>query len=209
MLPAIIPIFPLPNVVLFPGVFLPLHVFEERYRAMTRDALAGDRIIGISLLQPGYEKDYEGRPPVYRIGCAGVISHAEELPDGRFNIVLHGLSKFAILEELPGGAYRRARVSMVSETLGPDGREALRLRRRAIEALLLQALRAVEVQIPRSLSDEDLIHALCQYLEFAPAERQALLETESATARADALTELLEMQVLMARHPAPGQGGVH
>ena len=73
MLPATIPIFPLPNAVLFPNVFMPLHIFEPRYRAMVSDALAGDRIIGMVLLKPGFEADYEGRPPVYPIGCAGVI----------------------------------------------------------------------------------------------------------------------------------------
>ena len=98
-LPATIPIFPLPNVVLFPNVFLPLHIFEPRYRAMVADALAGDRIIGMVLLQPGFEADYEGRPPVYPVGCAGVITHSEPLPDGRFNIVLRGLEKFRITGE--------------------------------------------------------------------------------------------------------------
>ena len=110
MLPPIIPLFPLPNVVLFPGVFLPLHIFEERYRALTRDALAGDRIIGMTLLRPGFEGDYNGRPPIYPVGCAGVISHSDRLPDGRYNIVLHGLSKFRIVEEMTDGEYRRARV---------------------------------------------------------------------------------------------------
>jgi Lon protease-like protein len=98
-LPISIPLFPLPNVVLFPNVFLPLHIFETRYRTMVADALAGDRIIGMALLRPGYQSDYEGRPPVYPVGTAGVITHTEALPDGRFNIVLRGIEKFRILEE--------------------------------------------------------------------------------------------------------------
>ena len=78
MLPAHDPlIFPLPNVVLFPNVFLPLHVFEPRYRAMVADALNGDRMIGMVLLRPGWEGEYEGRPPIYAVGCAGLITHAE------------------------------------------------------------------------------------------------------------------------------------
>ena len=99
MLPPTIPLFPLPNVVLFPNVFLPLHIFEQRYRAMVSDALAGDRIIGMVLLRPGWEQDYEGRPPIYPVGCAGLITHAERLSDGRFNIVLQGLEKFRVLDE--------------------------------------------------------------------------------------------------------------
>jgi len=101
-LPATIPIFPLPNVVLFPNVFLPLHIFEPRYRAMVKDALASDRIIGMVLLRPGFEPNYAGRPPVYPIGCAGLITHSEPLPDGRFNIVLRGLEKFRVTAEEGG-----------------------------------------------------------------------------------------------------------
>jgi len=209
MLPPTIPLFPLPSVVLFPGVFLPLHVFEERYRALTRDALAGDRIIGMALLRPGFEGDYEGRPPIYPVGCAGVISHSDGLPDGRFNIVLHGLSKFRIVEELTDGEYRRARIEPLTEVTDAPARRAIKDMRRRIEALLLSALKATEVQIPGSLSDEDLVHALCQYLQFEPAERQALLECDGTVERARALTEFLEMQALLAQHPTGRRPGVH
>ena len=209
MLPPTIPLFPLPNVVLFPGVFLPLHIFEERYRALTRDALAGDRIIGMTLLRPGFEGDYEGRPAIYPVGCAGVISHSDRLPDGRYNIVLHGLSKFRIVEELTDGEYRRARIEPLTEVTDAPARRAIKDMRRRIEALLLSALKATEVQIPGSLSDEDLVHALCQYLQFEPAERQALLECDGTVERARALTEFLEMQALLAQHPTGRRPGVH
>ena len=78
----LLPLFPLPNVVLFPNVFLPLHVFEPRYREMVADAVASDRMIGMVLLQSGWDRDYEGRPPIYPIGCSGVVTHVERLPDG-------------------------------------------------------------------------------------------------------------------------------
>jgi len=209
MLPPIIPLFPLPNVVLFPGVFLPLHIFEERYRALTRDALAGDRIIGMTLLRPGFESDYHGRPPMYPVGCAGVISHSDRLPDGRYNIVLHGLSKFRVVEELTDGEYRRARIEALTEVTDDPGRRQIKDLRTRIEGLLLSALKATEVQIPGSLGDEDLIHALCQYLQFEPAERQALLECDGTVERARALTEFLEMQALLAQHPTGRRPGVH
>ena len=141
---------------LFPGVFLPLHIFEERYRALTRDALAGDRIIGMTLLRPGFEGDYDGRPPIYPVGCAGVISHSDRLPDGRYNIVLHGLSKFRIVEEMTDGEYRRARIEPLTEITDAPGRREIKDLRTRIEGLLLSALKATEVQIPGSLSDEDL-----------------------------------------------------
>ena len=209
MLPPIIPLFPLPNVVLFPGVFLPLHVFEERYRALTRDALAGDRIIGMTLLRPGFEGDYEGRPAIYPVGCAGVVSHSDRLPDGRYNIVLHGLSKFRIVEEMADGEYRRARIEPLTEVTDAPALRRIKDLRTRIEELLLSALKATEVQIPGSLSDEDLVHALCQYLQFEPAERQALLECDGTVARAGALTEFLEMQALLAQHPTGRRPGVH
>src|SRR5829696_5325599 len=105
MLPSLLPIFPLPNVVLFPNVFLPLHIFETRYRQMVTDALSGDRLIGMTLLQPGYETEYENAPAVYDVGCAGLITHVERLNDGCFNLVLRGFERFRIIgEEAPSDA---------------------------------------------------------------------------------------------------------
>jgi len=94
----LLPLFPLPNVVLFPNVFLPLHIFEPRYREMVADAAASDRMIGMVLLRPGWERDYEGRPPIYPIGCSGVMTHVDRLSDGRYNLVLRGLERFRIVE---------------------------------------------------------------------------------------------------------------
>src|SRR5438094_9346098 len=93
-----LPLCPLPNVVLFPNVFLPLHIFEPRYREMVADAVASDRLIGMVLLRPGWNDDYEGRPPVYPVGCSGVLTHVERLSDGRYDIVLRGLERFRVLE---------------------------------------------------------------------------------------------------------------
>src|SRR5207237_9984441 len=99
----LLPLFPLPNVVLFPNVFLPLHIFEPRYREMIADALAADRMIGMVLLRPGWESDYDGRPPVYRVGCSGVITHADRLPDGRYTIVPTGVDRFGIFDDARAG----------------------------------------------------------------------------------------------------------
>jgi hypothetical protein len=166
-------------------------------------------IIGMTLLRPGFEGDYHGRPPMYPVGCAGVVSHSDRLPDGRYNIVLHGLAKFRIVEEMTDGEYRRARVEALTEVTDDPGRREIKDLRTRIEGLLLSALKATEVQIPGSLSDEDLVHALCQYLQFEPAERQALLECDGTVARARALTEFLEMQALLAQHPTGRRPGIH
>src|SRR4029453_17888527 len=110
MLPPTLPLFPLPNAVLFPGVYLPLHIFEPRYRAMGQDAPAGNRTLGMTLLKPGFGGENEERPPIYAIGCAGLIAHAEPLPDGRFNIVLQGLERFRVMKGDYSRPYRGPRV---------------------------------------------------------------------------------------------------
>ena len=207
MLPPTIPVFPLPNVVLFPNVFLPLHIFEARYRAMVGDALAGDRIIGMVLLQPGCEADYEGRPPVYPVGCAGVITHAEPLPDGRFNIVLRGLEKFRIAGEDQSRPYRLAQIEPLPEATQPEHRTELRRHRQRLEALLAAAAERAgsEPRFPPAVPDEDLVNALAQYLELDPIERQALLEREGVLARCRGLIELLEMKTIAPWGPWKGR----
>jgi Lon protease-like protein len=200
MLPPTVPVFPLPNVVLFPNVFLPLHIFEPRYREMVADALAGDRLVGMALLRPGFEADYEGRPDVYPIGCAGLITFSEQHPDGRYNIVLRGLEKFRILEEEAGRSYRVARIEPLLEQLSEADRAVIRAERRRLEALLVPQPqgRGVDPAMPPSMPDEDLVNALAQYLDLEPVEKQALLEREGIVARCRSLIDLLEMRVLSA-----------
>jgi Lon protease-like protein len=211
----LLPLFPLPNVVLFPNVFLPLHVFEPRYRELVTDTLAADRMIGIVLLKPGWQSDYEGCPAIYPIGCSGVITHVERIADGRFNIVLRGLERVRVLEEDRVRANRRALVEPLGEgEIGPKERDALRQHRAKIEALLAPAVegtrglrtetgepRGPDPTIPSAMPDEDLVNALAQYLDLEPLEKQALLEQSGLCARAESLVELLEMKILMARTP--------
>jgi Lon protease-like protein len=198
-LPATIPIFPLPNVVLFPNVFLPLHIFEPRYRAMVKDALASDRIIGMVLLRPGYESNYAGRPPVYPIGCAGLITHSEPLPDGRFNIVLRGLEKFRMTGEEDGQPYRLAQVEALAEMVTDDDKTQMHQHRRRLERLLAAAMeRGTDSKLSPNVPDDDLVNALAQYLALEPIERQALLECNGVLSRCGALIELLEMRSMMA-----------
>jgi Lon protease-like protein len=200
MLPFSIPIFPLPTVVLFPNVFLPLHIFEPRYRQMVEQSLAGDRIIGMVLLRPGYENEYDGRPPVYATGCSGLITHSERLDDGRFNLVLQGIEKFTIqAEEEPGAGrlYRSAVITPVAESVRANERDELRSQRQRLEALLAPLLTAgIESTLPATMPDEDLVNALAQYLEFEPLEKLALLEQHGALARCRTMVELLEMKAM-------------
>lgn len=206
MLPASIPIFPLPNVVLFPGVFLPLHIFEPRYRQLVADAAEGDRLIGMTLLRPGWEADYAGRPPVYDTGCAGVLTHMEPLEDGRYNIVLKGVQKFRVLseeeEEEDGRLYRVASIAALADPIGELERDTLRAARHQLELQLAPTLERSDRRLPSNLSDEEVINALSQYLELELVERQALLECVGPVARGRLLIELLQMKTMAGRHQA-------
>ena len=210
----LLPLFPLPNVVLFPNVFLPLHIFEPRYREMVADAVASDRMIGMVLLRPGWDKDYEGRPPIYAVGCSGVITHVERLTDGRYNLVLRGLERFRIVEERHDSSYRRAAIEPLPEhKLSADDRAEIRRCRAKLESLLAPAMgdprelhagharRTADAKIPAAMADDDLVNALAQYLDLEPLEKQALLEQPCLRSRATSLVELLEMKIMIARTP--------
>ena len=139
-----VPLFPLPNVVLLPNAILPLHIFEERYKAMTRAALEGDRLIAMALLRPGWEKSYHAAADIDPVVCIGQIVSHEELPDGRFNFLLRGMARARVVREVstptsedvdpaeaPTG-YRRVVVTALEEELSePEvlaaAREAFRL----------------------------------------------------------------------------------
>ncbi len=211
--PSTIPIFPLPTVVLFPNVFLPLHIFEPRYRQMVTEALAGDRIIGMTLLRSAAEAE-EAQPPVYSVGCSGVITHVERLPDGRFNLILRGVEKFQILgeeEPVPGQLYRKAHVAGVDDSVGDRDREPLAAERRRLETRLAPLFERARSEsfLPQTMPDADLVNALAQYLEFEPVERQALLEQPGPLARCRAMMELLDVKALVEQSAATDTGTIH
>jgi Lon protease-like protein len=205
----LLPLFPLPNVVLFPGVRLPLHIFEPRYRAMVADALESDRRIGMVLLRAGFERDYEGSPPIHAIGCSGVIVDDIRLMDGRYNIVLHGLDRFRVLDEQHDRTYRRATIApMPDAPLDEKARRAVRELRRGIEARLGLRRHAPEAgdapqgQQLAALPDGDFVHAIAQHLDLDPIEKLALLECDSLRSRAEALIDLIDIKRFAARMPA-------
>ena len=133
------------------------------------------------------------------------MTHAEPLPDGRYNIVLRGLQKFRILEEHDDQPYRRARVETIVES-GPDDEALVRVARVRLEALLANDAGS-DAAVPSAMPDEELVNALAQYMELEPIEKQALLECDGLLARSRSLVELMEMKVLSAKQP--WTGGVH
>jgi Lon protease-like protein len=194
-LPAEIPLFPLPETSLFPGVSRPFLIFEPRYREMVADALKSNNIIGMVRLRPGFEKDYEGRPPIFVIGCAGEIEKYEELPDGRYVILLRGLTTFRVLSE--DGArtrkpYRLARVEAVPELLQDEERLGLSTLRNRIEKLLYTVLPLGVDPPDPSLDDAEFVNIVAQNLGMPESMRQDLLERNRVVERARALMESLE-----------------
>ncbi|HWU39744.1 MAG TPA: LON peptidase substrate-binding domain-containing protein [Candidatus Acidoferrum sp.] len=140
-----IPIFPLPDVVLFPHTLQPLHIFEPRYREMVRDCLAGDKRLAMALLRPGWESDYYGRPPVYPIAGAGEIVRHEELPDGRFNILLRGTMRVSITAEIPAEkSYRLARARPLPDRYPDANPKAMGDRLERLKVFYLRILSEVQ-----------------------------------------------------------------
>lgn len=196
-IPERIPIFPLPNVVLFPKTYLPLHIFEPRYRDMVREAVAGHQCIGMALLKEGWEANYYGNPPLYPIGCVGRLMNVQPLPDGRFDILLLGLERCLIEESFCGRSYREARIALKPDVPG----EALPASLRAdVERLLrespqpqqqrrgwLEALRAEP-------ADDVLVNSLATLLDLTPIEKQFLLEAETLHQRSRRLCDLIHFK---------------
>jgi uncharacterized protein len=207
LLPPVIPLFPLPDVVLFPRMPLPLHVFEPRYRKMVADALAGHRTIGMTLLRPGWEADYYGRPPVYHVGCAGLVDESQQLEGGRYNIVLKGIARFRLVEERGGEPYRLASVEYHGDIMGdPVVLEACR--RRLLAALSGLAEGATVFLSRPDLSHELFANAVCQYLDLSAVEKLSLLDCDSVAARYQRLLEILEFRALERAHGGGSTGPI-
>jgi len=195
-LPESIPIFPLEDVMLFPGMSVPLHIFESRYKAMIADALKGNRIIGMVLLRPGYEKDYERSPSVFQVGCAGVINEVEELPNGEYNIVLGALGKYRITREEASRPYRIAHVTAIADEVADGDQSALHARRQRLEALIRESGGRTGLRgVPDNITDDRLVNGISQLAHIDELDRERLLEQPTPLARADALIAILEKMI--------------
>jgi uncharacterized protein len=212
--PEIIPVFPLPNFVLFPGVQVPLHIFEPRYREMVADVAGSHRIIGMMMLKGEWERDYHAFPDLYEIGCAGKISDLVKLPDGRFNLVLEGLAEFRVVREVRDRPYRQAQVQWCpapADKLTLDAAAMTALRELLITYLgepAREVWRSLVEQ--RGLRDAELINFICFHLDVTPIEKQTLLEAGGARAGCltDVLTFRLEERKLGPGGPASSSGRV-
>jgi len=206
-LPTIIPVFPLPNVVLFPEVMLPLHIFEPRYRQMVRDAKENTPpLIGMALLRGNWQEQYEGRPEIFLICCVGEMVRLEPLPDGRFNILLKGLRECRITEELSGKMYREAVVEWrpsVKGVLPQDLRQELN---RLLNTYLQKNESAQKFLAGPTVEDGFFVNFFSFHLDFLPIEKQSLLETTTIPERAVLLRDLLDFKLTATRWPEGSSG---
>ncbi|MSQ46929.1 MAG: hypothetical protein EXR78_00850 [Deltaproteobacteria bacterium] len=195
-LPSLIPIFPLPNVVLFPQVMLPLHIFEPRYRKMVRDTESqSPPLIGMALLRGNWQDQYEGNPEVFSIGCAGEMVRVSPLPDGRFNLLLQGLRRYHIREEVFTEGYRQARVEWdppLKEELDAGRRQGLR---QMLDQYLKKNEQVRKILSDPNLDDDFLVNFFAFHLDFSPIEKQSLLEVQPLVERADRLREMLDFKL--------------
>src|SRR5262249_15148204 len=192
-------LFPLPNLVLFPHVVQPLHIFEPRYRQLTADALADDRLIVIALLRPEGEMVVGQDPEMHPIACLARIVAFKELEDGRYILLVRGVSRVRIIEELPTSKlYRSAKVELVEEVFVMPIEEARAIRQRLAELIMprFTGSEAERSQVQELLEGETPLGALCDVLCYQlplpPERKQELLEETDVTVRARALIDALE-----------------
>ena len=196
MLPAILPLFPLPQVVLFPHTFVPLHIFEPRYQDMTVQVLnSHHHLVLVLMREPSGDDPLGERAPTFDVGCMAEVVRAEPLTGGRWNLLVQGKEATRIVEEVPGQPFRQTRTEALPfdhSLLWPGPH-----RRRLMEALHSYAKdQDIEAQLKElldlPLEDEARLNTLAMALDFEPTERQFLLEARDLPTLADRMLQLLE-----------------
>lgn len=202
-----VPIFPLPDTVFFPNTLLPLHVFEPRYKKLVSHILEGDRLMGVVQLRPGWHDDYFGAPPVYKILGIGKIVDVEQWPDGRYDIVLSGMHRVQLLEEMPPiDEFRVAKVEVVDDLVPPDKlaevRDVHEILIKIFDKLsdaLPEGLSIIPGDDPRSLTPGNLVDVMASLLVDDAYERQSLLAEPDVSRR----QQLLRVQIRNMFNPLP------
>jgi len=197
-LPSRVPLFALPNVVLFPRGVLPLHIFEERYKKMTSDVLQAHGQIAMALLKEGWEKDYNGRPALEPVVCVGTIISHEKLADGRYNFLLEGHTRARIVREHQGEPYRMAEIEPLVE-VGGDEEDLLDLRSRLLGMFkhgsyaALPAGRQIRELLSRDAPTATIADLICFHIlsEYPLDLRQELLAEADVRKRVGRVVEQL------------------
>ncbi len=198
-IPKVIPLFPLPNLVFFPRTYVPLHIFEPRYREMVQAAAASNRMVGMVLLKEGWEADYEGAPAIFAMGCVGRMMNVQRLSDGRSNILLQGLRRFEIQHEVGDESYRQGRI-VLKDLFQPDAALPTEIRREIVK-VVAGFIRnredgvALSAMLKQPIHDDVLVQNLSFALDFTPLEKQFLLESDSLIQQGRRLLDLLHFKL--------------
>jgi Lon protease-like protein len=204
-------LFPLPSVVVFPDVLVPLKVFEPRFVTMVEDALEDDGLVGMALLKPGYEEDYQGSPDIHPMVCMGKILQHKRLPNGHIDFWLYGVERARVVDEVPSSPFRRARVEVVRDAVAPEAVEKVAKKlRRTLD--LVPGRRSVVWELRRLAGQVRGVDAgpgryadaVANVCPLSPGERYDILAEADVSARFDRLIKLLEQR---ARKDAPTRIG--
>jgi uncharacterized protein len=197
----IVPLFPLPNVVLFPKTPMPLYIFEERYRTMIREAISGNRELVIALLRSGYESSYSGIAAVHDIACLGRIETYEELEDGKFNIVVVGIHRVRLIREVQHSPYRLVEVEKLDENAEAERLPEVVQRHKQLGGLfakfteLATGVKQHALELMPQLDFESLINMVAMTLNLPIEQKQELLEIDEPSSRCDVLIPILQQQL--------------
>ena len=199
-------VFPLADVVLLPGTPMPLHIFEPRYRAMTADALSGDRMLALATLA-SEEGATQDRAPIHPIAGAGIIESAERLPDGRYHFHHHGIARVRLVAELDNGKpYREFQAELLEDVYPPGGPAALARQRSALESCVLQLAEVLPAEsgaprlaelAARTSSPSALADLVAAAVVSEPVQRLAVIEERDVAKRLDLVTGEVASVVLM------------
>jgi len=205
-----VPVFPLPSLVLFPLVAVPLHIFELRYRTMVRDVLSADRHVAMALLKPGWERDYQGSPEFHPVVCLGTVADIEWLPNDCYNLSVRGLKRARVSRVVREFPYRTALLEPHPEHPYSDDDPLVGIERRAVFAAASRFAgpHADLLKQPEGFGLEAVTNMVCTLAPMPPPEKLALLEEDSVLERARRLREWIARWRPAAepQSPAAGEG---
>ena len=193
-----VPVFPLPDVVLFPGIRIPLHVFELRYRTMVRDALSGTRTLALATLKPGWEHDYHGSPAFHPIGCLASFEQVQWLPNDCYDLVVAGTTRVrfgTVRREFP---YRACEVEPLPASPYDEEDPLTRIERQALQSAVQRTVTAgaaawnVSPMATTDASFETVVNTVAHALRLDTAGRLELLSIDSVIDRSRRLREHLD-----------------
>lgn len=191
----VIAIFPLPTVIFFPKTLLPLHIFEPRYLQMIQDTIATKQLIGMFLLDEGWQENYYGNPSIHPIGCAGEMIHVETLPDDKYDIVLRGLYRVRPIEVVQEFPYRKARVEVLPEILNEEPAKVEQMRKKLLagfEKIEPEGLKLLESEAP---DFTEVVNQIANQLPMELETRFELLKMDDIYLRAESVYQILSKRI--------------